>query len=920
MKTKLLLSAFFVCTVWMSYGQWTYDSLTQPRNWMGATAFGNKIYFAGGETDLGVSSDVEIFNVATGVWETPESLSSARSTLSAVACDSLVFFAGGFTNNIAVSTIDIFDTRTQQWTVEQLTIPRFAISAVSKDNKVLFAGGVIYNLTGYNRVDIYNTQTGIWSTASLSIARGAMASAIVGDLAIFAGGINQAGTTDRVDIYNFATDTWSIATLSLARFQAEAVTLGHKVFIAGGMTGINGVRSDRIDIYDAETNLWSTASLSYARTSACAAALNGRAYFIGGGKFGNNAVLSDFSDVIDIYDTFTDSWSVDHLSEPLMTHSVACVGNQIFVAGGKTIGNQRVKTVEIFTDPSLIHVPADYPSIQQGIDAATAGDTVLVDPGIYYENINFLGKKPLMVASHFILDGDTNHINNTIINGSQPVNPDIGSVVIFGSGEDTTSVLCGFSITGGTGTIEPSVNYRMGGGLHISYSGAKILNNNIHNNTITFDGQIFGGGMQFGGPISEIPWIVLRGNRIYDNQAVSTFGYASGGGFICFYNLIMENNVVSGNVANGYLGGDGGGMECMGAFGPIELQISHNSIQNNEANSSMGSSAYAGLGGGLAFVFDCWGTIKNNIISNNSLQAPDTYKSWGPGVFIQDIYTDNFVFENNVVIENLTNSENSCGGGLSLLRAGGKYQNNVLQHNSAFNGGGISIEESKDVNATAILINNTITANGRGGMYISLSDAVVINSILYNNTPPGPAIHAESSYLEVVYSDVDDDEFVYPGEGNINIDPAFLEDGYHLSNTSQLLEKGIASILINGTLYDCPAFDIDGEGRPLNEFPEIGTDEVLMVPVAKITPKNRSSLSIYPNPTSGKITIEYNGNTSDKGNITIIGMTGKALHHQLIIGPKTELNVSALPAGVYFIKLISNDQNSAIKVGKFIKY
>ncbi|MBK6966234.1 MAG: hypothetical protein IPH20_20500 [Bacteroidales bacterium] len=42
---------------------------------------------------------------------------------------------------------------------------------------------------------------------------------------------------------------------------------------------------------------------------------------------------------------------------------------------------------------------------------------MLVDPGTYYENINFLGKKPLMVASRFIVDGDTNHISNTIING-----------------------------------------------------------------------------------------------------------------------------------------------------------------------------------------------------------------------------------------------------------------------------------------------------------------------------------------------------------------------------------------------------------------------------------------------------------------------------------------------------------------------
>jgi hypothetical protein len=30
---------------------------------------------------------------------------------------------------------------------------------------------------------------------------------------------------------------------------------------------------------------------------------------------------------------------------------------------------------------TIINIPADYPTIQQGIDASTDGDTVLVQPG-----------------------------------------------------------------------------------------------------------------------------------------------------------------------------------------------------------------------------------------------------------------------------------------------------------------------------------------------------------------------------------------------------------------------------------------------------------------------------------------------------------------------------------------------------------
>lgn len=53
---------------------------------------------------------------------------------------------------------------------------------------------------------------------------------------------------------------------------------------------------------------------------------------------------------------------------------------------------------EVAQAQQTINVPADQPTIQAAINAATNGDTILVAPGTYAENINF-GAKAITVAS-----------------------------------------------------------------------------------------------------------------------------------------------------------------------------------------------------------------------------------------------------------------------------------------------------------------------------------------------------------------------------------------------------------------------------------------------------------------------------------------------------------------------------------------
>lgn len=102
-----------------------------------------------------------------------------------------------------------------------------------------------------------------------------------------------------------------------------------------------------------------------------------------------------------------------------------------------------VLSVVTLSAQTTIHVPADQATIQAAIDAANNGDTVLVDPGTYFENMNFNGKAITVTSS--------GGAAVTIIDGGKN-----GSVVSFHNSETLKSVLNGFTLQNGEVPSSPT--------------------------------------------------------------------------------------------------------------------------------------------------------------------------------------------------------------------------------------------------------------------------------------------------------------------------------------------------------------------------------------------------------------------------------------------------------------------------------
>jgi len=573
---------------------------------------------------------------------------------------------------------------------------------------------------------------------------------------------------------------------------------------------------------------------------------------------------------------------------------------------------------------TIINVPGDQPTIQDGIVAAAVTDTVLVADGTYFENINFIGKA-ITVASNFLINADTLHIENTIINGSQTTNPDLGSCVRFTSNEDTTSVIIGFTLTEGTGCFVQSLSANTGGGIFCDGSSPKIVSNIVMNNSPDYAGGI--------GITNASSPIVL--NNVISYNTVTY--YIAGISIVFNSNPYLEGNIISNNTAN-----DGCGGILISDSSPT---LVGNVIRENSA---------AGMSGGVAIQYDSSPVLLNNIICDNTAGTINGGISviYGSGTSLTTIENCNIY----------GNTAGTKGGGLDVYDAAVDVRDCTINDNHAGSyGGGVYIEVSSNINLSYTSIYGNSASIDGGGIEIWTSTPVITNCTIYGNEAPGCGSQidcwsGESAVVNSfvggnttngsVYFNTSTPTFNYcdfynsdgpdfsgsipPDLGdiievnangdpcdifmNIFLDPLFVDpanNDFHLTEFSPCIDAGDP---------ESPP-DPDGSIVDIGRFyfePPPGTEDNTIVQTENYLKQN------YPNPFNPTTTINYQLPENGKVELTIYNLKGQKVKilvnetlesgNHTVIWNGTDDNNKQVSSGIYFYKMKTDNHEETKKM------
>lgn len=521
--------------------------------------------------------------------------------------------------------------------------------------------------------------------------------------------------------------------------------------------------------------------------------------------------------------------------------------------------------------PNILIVPECYNSIQSAVIASADGDTVLVQPGIYYENINLLGRNIKLVSNYWFTQ-DSTFISNTIIDGNQN-----GSVVTFNHREDSLCIFCGFTVKNGSGYAYIHENFIEGGGIYILKNSNPVLTDLvIRDNT-----SGWGGGIRVH---NSDP--VLRNLNIYSNQSV----YNGGGAYISYSNSFLENIYVHHNSSY-----QGAGL----AITDSSPEIVDVLIESNNAIYTCG---------GVYLVN--WNLICHTEFSGLTVQNNTAYKNAGLVIGGGTIKLTDSIIRNNCAEES--------GGGICIIsQYMGTLDHILITGNSAPEGAALVIENFAE-------ISNCTISDNMGDTAIHIQQPInfrIINSIISN--PNSNAIYLEhaDSRLYMVHSCLDGGFSAISGEGevfmetgNIFADPCFSAsqiDDYSLNSISPCIDSGIANYL----WYDQTAFEYSEEFW--GNAPDMGCYEYQVNSTGFDHIQKMLEINCYPNPFNPQTTINYKIERSSQVIVAIYNSKGQQvtiLQNQYKYPGSYSLtwNANENPSGIYMIH-IHTDYNTLAK-------
>lgn len=369
----------------------------------------------------------------------------------------------------------------------------------------------------------------------------------------------------------------------------------------------------------------------------------------------------------------------------------------------------------------------DACSLQTALGLAVAGNEIWVAAGTYHPsetdpNVFFSLVSGVAIYGGFPAGGgdwaERDWVTNaTILSGDLGIQGDTSDnsrIIVTGSNLDSTTILDGFTISGG---------YNMdswGSGLYCYHCDIQLSNLVITNNR---GNQ--GGGMTF---LYDSP--TLTNVTFSDNTATWGGGIYAVDGYPTLLDVTFDHNT-----AFEY----GGGMCNYNNSHPVLTNVV---FSNNTAN---------GTGGGI-YTYNGSLQITNASFTNNSAAGTGSLYDGGGAMF-------NFHWTTST-LNNVTFSGNSSayyGGGIYNLQASTSTLTNVTFFgNSAFKGGGMMnyITSYSDL-TNVTFVNNSATDSG-GGLYIDNNSynpsTTIKNGIFWGNVPT--QVYSSAASLLISYSDI----------------------------------------------------------------------------------------------------------------------------------------------------------------------